>query len=85
MKFLLFFFFLFAIYNNARLASQVRQGPAIINTTNNLAGTNVKSTAVNNGIGAATSIGIGLATNLNVATNVQTNVKTGNVNIGKLY
>jgi hypothetical protein len=84
MKFLLFFFFLFAIYNNARVSSKFRQ-PGIINNTNNLAGTDVKSTAVNNGIGAATSIGIGLATNLNVATNVQTNVKTGDVKIGKLY
>jgi len=83
MKFILFFFFLFAIYNNARLTN-LKQFGGINNTTNNLAATGVKSTAINNGIGAATSIGIGLATNLNVDTNVQTNVKTGNINIGKL-
>ena len=83
MKFILFFFFLFAIYNNARLMA-LKKYPTIAANTFNFAGTDVNSAATNNGIGAATSVALGLATNVNVNTQVQTNVGAPHIAIGRL-
>jgi hypothetical protein len=72
MKFILFLFCLFTIYQAARL-KQTR--------INNDAASGAYSGAINNGIGAATSVALSMANNVNVATNVNTNVKLGDINI----
>lgn len=75
MKFILFFFCLFAIYTSSKL----RRGPRTY--IDSFAASDTNSGALNSGVGAATSVAVGLAQNFNVATNVDTNVRMGDVNV----